>query len=135
MRLADKNIVITGASSGIGLAAAKLFAREGARLLLVARGERQLVEAAETLDSKHVEMCVGDVSSDEDMERLAEIAREKLKTVHGVYLNAGTAPFVPLDSISLELFGSCMNTNVYSAFQITGKLLPLIPAGGVILVT
>ncbi|MEL6761591.1 MAG: SDR family NAD(P)-dependent oxidoreductase, partial [Myxococcota bacterium] len=59
MRLADKNIVITGASSGIGLAAAKLFAREGARLLLVARGERQLVEAAETLDSKHVEMCVG----------------------------------------------------------------------------
>ncbi|MEM6559472.1 MAG: SDR family NAD(P)-dependent oxidoreductase [Myxococcota bacterium] len=84
MRLASKKIVITGAISGIGLAAASRFAREGARLLLVARGERQLVQAAETLDSEHVETCVGDVSSDADMERLADIAREKLGAVHGI---------------------------------------------------
>jgi NAD(P)-dependent dehydrogenase (short-subunit alcohol dehydrogenase family) len=75
-KLAGKIAVITGGSSGIGLATAKRFVEEGAHVVITGRREKELKEAAVFIE-KNVTPVVGDVSRLEDLDRLYAVVKEK----------------------------------------------------------
>src|ERR1700741_2947006 len=100
-KLAGKIAVITGGSSGIGLATAKRFVEEGAHVYITGRREAELATAVKEL-GKNATGVQGDVTNLADLDRLvAQIKREKGK-VDIVFANAGFARFAPLDKITEE---------------------------------
>src|SRR5512140_254457 len=88
-RLADKVIVLTGAGSGIGLAAARLFAKEGAKLMLAGRNEAALAAAVKAAGGGNAAYIVADVSKPGDNERLIKAAEHKFGGIDAFVANAG----------------------------------------------
>src|SRR5262249_44617521 len=100
-RLAGKIALITGGTSGIGLATAKQFAHEGAFVFITGRRAPELAAAVREL-GKHATGVQGDVANLGDLDRLfAQITREK-GTLDIVFANAGGAQFAPLGKITEE---------------------------------
>ena len=96
-KLAGKIAVITGGSSGIGLATAKRFVEEGAHVVITGRREKELKEAAAFIQ-RNVTTVVGDVSRLEDLDRLYAVVKEKHGHIDVLFANAGAgnvAAFVP----------------------------------------
>src|ERR1700709_1318142 len=94
--LAGKIAVITGGSSGIGLATAQRFVDEGAHVVITGRREKELKEA-EALINKNVTTVVGDVSRLEDLDRLYAIVKEKYGHIDILFANAGAGTIAPLE--------------------------------------
>src|SRR5438552_1783903 len=96
-RLGDKNILITGGNSGIGLAAAQEFDREGARVAICGLNEASLQAAKETLRAGSLAVRA-DVSNLTDLDTMfATIKREHLD---GVFVNAGHSEFLPFEEVT-----------------------------------
>jgi len=93
--LAGKIAVITGGSSGIGLATAKRFVEEGAHVVITGRREKELKEAAAFIE-RNVTTVVGDVSSLEDLDRLYAVVKEKHGHIDVLFANAGAGTIAPL---------------------------------------
>src|ERR1700681_2772758 len=107
-KLAGKIALVSGASSGIGLATAKEFVKEGAYVFITGRRDSELA-AATTEIGRNVTGTRGDVSNLGDLDRLfAQIKREKGK-LDIVFANAGAARFARLGTITEELFDSIFN--------------------------
>ena len=87
-KLAGKVAVITGGSSGIGLATAKRFVEEGAHVVITGRREKELKEAAAFIE-RNVTTVVGDVSRLEDLDRLYAVVKEKHGHIDVLFANAG----------------------------------------------
>jgi 3-oxoacyl-[acyl-carrier protein] reductase len=111
--LNNKSFVVGGASSGLGRAVAEQLVAEGARVLLVARSEDALEEAARDL-GEQAEQCAADVSQPEGVDKVAATALDRFGTLDGVLVNAGGPPFGPaleltdeqwLDAFSLLIGG------------------------------
>src|ERR1051325_3780188 len=85
-KLAGKIAVITGGSSGIGLATAKRFVEEGAHVVIIGRREKELKEAAASIE-KNVTTVVGDVSLLEDLDRLYAVVKEKHGHIDVLFAN------------------------------------------------
>src|SRR5258708_2642438 len=99
MRLAKKTALITGGSTGIGLATAKQFVNEGAYVYITGRRDKELAAAVKEI-GKNVTGIQGDVSNLGDLDRLfAQIKREKGK-LDIVFANAGVARFAALGTIT-----------------------------------
>jgi NAD(P)-dependent dehydrogenase (short-subunit alcohol dehydrogenase family) len=116
MRLQDKSIVITGASSGMGKSMVELFAREGANVVAVARREERLKELQESLKDApgKVEIFVGDVSLRENNEKMIDLAVEKFGKLDVLVNNAGIMDGMePVGKASDEKFEKLMKVNVY----------------------
>src|SRR3982751_6688823 len=94
-QLAGKIAVVTGGSSGIGLATAKRFVDEGAHVVITGRREKELKEAA-TLIQKNVTTVVGDVSRLGDLDRLFAIVKEKHGHIDVLFANARAGTIAPL---------------------------------------
>ena len=90
-----KIAVVTGGSSGIGLATAKRFVDEGAHVVITGRRENELKEAA-TLIKKNVTTVAGDVSRLEDLDRLYAVVKEKHGHIDILFANAGAGTVAPL---------------------------------------
>src|SRR6185369_2515868 len=88
-RLANKIIVLTGAGSGIGLAAVKLFSQQGAKLMLAGRNEAALASAVKLAGEGNAAYVVADVSKPEDNERLIRTAEQKFGGIDAFVANAG----------------------------------------------
>jgi NAD(P)-dependent dehydrogenase (short-subunit alcohol dehydrogenase family) len=132
-KLEGKIAVITGASSGIGLATAKEFVREGAYVFITGRREPELNVAVKEI-GKNVTPVQGDVSKLQDLDRLfAQIKSEKGR-LDIVFANAGIAKYAPLGQTSEELFDSIFDINVKGAFFTVQKALPLLSDGASIIV-
>src|SRR5258707_11540721 len=101
-KLQGKVAVITGGSTGIGLAAAKLFVKEGAYVFITGRRQKELDAAVEAIGS-NVTGIQGDVAKLADLDRLYDAVRAKGK-LDIVFANAGVAEFVPLGKITEEHF-------------------------------
>jgi len=131
-KLDGKIALITGGSSGIGLATAQQFVNEGAYVYIMGRREAELTAAVKTLGS-NVTGVQGDVSNPADLDRLfAQIKREKGK-LDVVFANAGVAKYAPLGKITEEFFDSIFDINVKGVLFTVQKALPLLPDGASII--
>jgi NAD(P)-dependent dehydrogenase (short-subunit alcohol dehydrogenase family) len=131
-KLERKVALITGGSSGIGLATAKQFVTEGAYVFITGRREPELAAAVKEI-GRNVTGVRGDVLNHDDLDRLfAQIKREKGK-LDIVFANAGFAKYAHFGTISEELYDSIFNINVKGLLFTVQKALPLIPDGGSII--
>jgi NAD(P)-dependent dehydrogenase (short-subunit alcohol dehydrogenase family) len=131
-KLEGKIGLITGGSSGIGLATAKQFVNEGAYVFITGRRDPELAAAVKEI-GRNVTGVQGDVSNLGDLDRLfAQIKREKGK-LDIVFANAGTAKYAPLGSITEDLYDSIFNINVKGLLFTVQIALPLLPEGASII--
>ncbi len=131
-KLEGKIALITGGNSGIGLATAKEFVREGAFVFITGRREPELAAAVKEI-GRNVKGIQGDVSKLADLDRLfAQIKSEKAK-LDIVFANAGVATFAQFGQITEEHFDSIFNVNVRGTLFTVQKALPLMPDGASII--
>jgi NAD(P)-dependent dehydrogenase (short-subunit alcohol dehydrogenase family) len=130
-KLQGKLAVITGGTTGIGLAAAKLFVKEGAYVFITGRRQKELDEAVKAIGS-NVTGIQGDVAKLTDLDRLYEAVNSKGK-IDVVFANAGVAEFAPLGKITEEHFDRLFNINVKGTLFTVQKALPLLNDGGSII--
>lgn len=130
-RFDNKVVVLTGAGSGIGLEAVKLFAREGAKLMLAGRNEAALKSAVQTAGAGNAAYAVTDVSKPEDNQRLMKSAEDKFGGVDIFIANAGvegaTAPIV---DYPVDAFDQVMAVNVRGVFLGLKYAIPAIRKRG-----
>ena len=130
-KLQGKVAVITGGTSGIGLAAAKLFVREGAYVFITGRRQKEL-DAAVNAIGGNVTGVQGDVARLADLDALYEAIKAKGK-LDIVFANAGVAEFAPLGKITEEHFDKLFGINVKGTLFTVQKALPLMNDGGSII--
>jgi NAD(P)-dependent dehydrogenase (short-subunit alcohol dehydrogenase family) len=132
-KLEGKVVVITGGSTGIGLAAAKLFVKEGANVFITGRRQKELDDAVRAI-GRNATGVQGDVARLADLDRLYEAVRAKGR-IDVVFANAGVAEFAPLETITEEHFDKLFNINVRGTLFTVQKALPLLNDGGSIILT
>jgi NAD(P)-dependent dehydrogenase (short-subunit alcohol dehydrogenase family) len=128
-KLEGKTAVITGATEGIGLAAAKLFVKEGAYVFVTGRRQQQLDEAVKAIGT-NVSGVQGDVAKLADLDRLYETVARVKGRIDIVFANAGVGEFVPLGAVTEEHFDKLFNINVKGTLFTVQKALPLLNDGG-----
>ena len=133
-QLAGKVAVITGGSSGIGLATAKRFVEEGAHVVITGRREAELKVAAGFIKGD-VTRVVGDVSRLEDLDRLYAVVKEKHGHIDILFANAGAGTIAPLGAATESHFAQIFDVNVKGLFFTVQKALPLFKDGGSIILT
>ncbi|MGO4171960.1 SDR family NAD(P)-dependent oxidoreductase [Bosea sp. TAF32] len=133
-RLQGKVAVITGANSGIGLASAKLFAQEEARVFMTARRSKELDAAVADVGS-NARGIPSDVSNLADLDRLFAIVHDEAGMIDVLFANAGGGEFAPLGSITTEHFDKTFSTNVRGTLFTVQKALPLLKDGSSIILT
>lgn len=133
-QLAGKVAIITGASSGIGHAAARLFAQQGARLVLVARREATLAELAAEISAAGGEAIAvaGDVAEEATAVAAVKMAVERFGGLDIAFNNAGTmGENAPLAGLSLENWRHVLDVNLTSAFLAARyQVLAMLERGG-----
>ena len=131
-RLERKIALITGGTSGIGLATAKQFVNEGAYVFITGRREPELAVAVKEI-GRNVSGVQGDVASLADLDRLfGQIKKEKGK-LDVVFANAGIAKYTPFGEITEEFYESIFNVNVKGLLFTVQKALPLLSDGASII--
>jgi len=128
-KLSGKIAVITGGNSGIGLATAKLFAREGATVVITGRRQEELDAAVSEIGSNAIGIR-GDVSKLADLDKLYAEIKNRLGRIDIVFANAGIFEFAPLGSVTEEHFDKHFAINVKGLFFTIQKALPLLVDGG-----
>lgn len=130
-RFSDKVVVITGGTEGIGLTAAKSFVAEGARVYITGRDPHRLGAALKEIGNGVVGVQ-GDVSNLADLDKLyAQISRNHGR-VDVVFANAGVSESAPVGSIEEDHFDRVFAINVKGTVFTVQKALPLMSAGGAI---
>jgi len=131
-RLEGKVAVITGGSSGIGLATAQRFAAEGAKVVITGRRQPELDSAVREIGGDAIGVR-GDVSNLADLDRLYATVKEKHGRVDVLFANAGGGEFAPLGQITEEHFDKAFDGNVKGLLFSVQKALPLMPDGASII--
>lgn len=132
MRFTDRCVVILGGNAGIGLAAARQFRAEGAKLALTGRNTETLAAAARETQALGVRSDMGKV--DESRAALAEIA-EALGGIDVLFVNAGVGGFAMVPDVTEEFWDGIHHVNLRGAFFAIQHALPLMRDGGSIVVT
>jgi NAD(P)-dependent dehydrogenase (short-subunit alcohol dehydrogenase family) len=130
-KLAGKIAVITGGSSGIGLATAKRFISEGAYVFITGRRKTELDAAVREIGS-NVMGVQGDAARLDDLDKLYAAVKEQKGKLDIVFANAGTGEFAPLGQITETHFDKQFNVNVRGLLFTVQKALPLLRQGGAI---
>jgi NAD(P)-dependent dehydrogenase (short-subunit alcohol dehydrogenase family) len=132
-RFEGKVALVTGGNSGIGLATARAFAREGASVVITGRDEASLKSAERELGG-------GAMALRADVSRLPEIdaamarIRERFDRIDALFVNAGIGRFVPFDQVTEAFYDETMAVNLKGAYFTVQKALPLLrPGAGVVL--
>ena len=133
-KLKNKVAIITGANSGIGLATAKLFLNQGAKVVLSGRRPDALASATEDLKGDFISI-IADVSKEEDNQRLIRETVEHYGGIDILFLNAGIAPVSPATDITAAHYDQIFNVNVKGPILTVKAALPHIKDGGTILFT
>jgi len=133
-RYEGKKVVITGGTSGIGLATAKMAADGGARVLVTGRSQAGLDAAQNELGEGAV-VVSSDASSLADIDALASRIKAEFDTFDLLFVNAGVGIFAPLEHTTPEMYDQAFNVNTKGPFFIVQKLAPLITRGGSVVFT
>jgi NAD(P)-dependent dehydrogenase (short-subunit alcohol dehydrogenase family) len=133
-KLEGKVAIITGGSSGIGLATARRFVEEGAHVVITGRREKELKEAA-ALIGGNITTVVGDVARLDDLDRLYAVVKEKHGHIDILFANAGAGTIAPLAAATEVHFDQTFDVNVKGLFFTVQKALPLFRDGGSIILT
>ena len=132
--LQGKIAIVTGGSSGIGLATAKRFVKEGAYVFITGRRQAELDEAVAEIGS-NVTAVQGDVSNLDDLDRLYKEVATKKGKLDVLFANAGIVEPKPTAAVSLEHYNKTFDVNARGVFFAVQKALPLMKDGGSIILT
>ena len=124
-KLQGKVAVITGGTSGLGLATAQRFVAEGAYVFITGRRQAELDAAVKTI-GKNVTGVRGDVANASDVDRLYETVKKEKGNIDVLFANAGTGSFAPLGSITEEHYDTIFDVNVKGTVFTVQKALPLL---------
>lgn len=133
-KLAGKVVVITGANSGIGLASAKRFALEGARVFMTSRRIKELEKAVAEVGHGAIGIC-SDISKLDDLDHLYDEVKRQAGQVDVLFANAGGGDFAPLGEISEEQYDRIFGVNVKGTLFTVQKALPVLKDGASIILT
>ena len=136
-RFSNKNVLVTGGSSGIGLAAAKAYAAEGARVFITGRDEQALAKAIAEIGEigkEKAQAIRSDAGSVADARALAASLNEQGVQLDAVFLNAGIAKFAGLTDATEALWDDIFNTNVKGLYFQVQALAPLLRKGAAIVI-
>ncbi|RAS38776.1 glucose 1-dehydrogenase [Paraburkholderia bryophila] len=131
---AGKIALVTGGSSGIGLAAAIRFAREGAKVFITGRRQAELDAALEQIGHGAVAIRA-DIASAADLDRMFDTVRAAHQRLDILFANAGGGEFSPLGSITEAQFDKYFDINVKGTLFTVQKALPLMQPGSAIVLT
>ena len=124
MNFTDKNVVITGGTTGIGLATAKSFIESGANVWITGRSEENLQKAVSEIKSQQLHTVVSDTSNLADIANLEKAIAATGNKIDVLYLNAGIAVFTPINESTEADFDAQFNTNVKGPYFTLQQLLP-----------
>jgi NAD(P)-dependent dehydrogenase (short-subunit alcohol dehydrogenase family) len=133
-RLAGKNILITGGNSGIGLAAAQEFDREGARVAICGLNERTLEATKETLRAGSIAVRA-DVSNLADLDTMFATIKREFGHLDGVFVNAGHSEFLPFEEVTEQSFDKVISVDFKGVYFTIQKALPLLRQGSSVIIT
>jgi Dehydrogenases with different specificities (related to short-chain alcohol dehydrogenases) len=131
-RFGEKVALVTGGTSGIGLATAKRFVSEGAYVFITGRRQKELDAALKEI-GQNVTAVQGDVSRLADLDRLFAHVKKEKGSLDIVFANAGIAKYATLEEITEELYDSIFDINVKGLLFTVQKALPLLRDGGSII--
>ena len=130
-RFEGKNVLVTGGNSGIGLAAALSFAKEGARVVFTGRDQSTLDKATAQLGENAIAVR-NDAGSVADGIKLATLLQQRGVMLDAVFINAGVAKLVPFQAVEEEIWDVSFNTNVKGPYFLIKALIPLLNPGAAI---
>jgi NAD(P)-dependent dehydrogenase (short-subunit alcohol dehydrogenase family) len=133
-RLDGKIAVVTGGSSGIGLATAQRFVQEGAYVFIFGRSQSEVDKAVKDIGN-NVAGVQGDVSNLADLDRLYDTVKQQKGRIDVLFANAGILEFAPLGSITESQVDKSFDINVKGLLFTVQKALPLFQDGGSIILT
>jgi NAD(P)-dependent dehydrogenase (short-subunit alcohol dehydrogenase family) len=133
-RFKGKTAVITGGTTGIGLATAKLFINEGARVIVTGRAAATIKSAQAELGDNAI-VVRSDATSFPDMDALAAKVKETFGKLDVLFVNAGYGQFIPFESVTEEVYDEMLNLNAKGPYFIAQKLVPLMPEGSSVVFT
>jgi NAD(P)-dependent dehydrogenase (short-subunit alcohol dehydrogenase family) len=122
-RFEGKTVVITGGNSGIGLAAAKMFREQGARVAISGRDQKTLDEAVKTIGGDTLAVKA-DVAKVADIDKLFAQVAAKFGKIDALFANAGIAKFAPVGDSTEQLFDETFDINVKGLYFTVQKALP-----------
>ena len=133
-RFKGKTAVITGGTTGIGLATAKLFINEGARVIVTGRAAATIKIAQAELGENAI-VVRSDATSLPDMDAPAERVKETFGKLDVLFVNAGYGRFIPFEAVTEEVYDEMLNLNAKGPYFIVQKLVPLMPEGSSVVFT
>ena len=133
-RFKGKTALITGGTTGLGLATAKLFIKEGARVIVTGRTPATIKAAQAELGDNAI-VVHSDATSLPDMDALAKKVKETFGKLDVLFVNAGYGEFVPFEAVTEKVYDEMLNLNAKGPYFIVQKLVPLMPAGSSVVFT
>ncbi|WP_295989917.1 SDR family oxidoreductase [Rugamonas sp.] len=133
-KLNGKVAVVTGASAGIGLAAAKRYAAEGAQVFITGRRQSELDKAVAEIGNGVIALQ-GDVANMDDLDRIYSAVKAQAGRIDVLFANAGFYELGKFGDISAEHFDKTFNVNVRGLLFTVQKALPLMPDGAAVIMT
>jgi NAD(P)-dependent dehydrogenase (short-subunit alcohol dehydrogenase family) len=130
----NKVVVVTGGTTGIGLATAKAFAEEGASVFITGRRQEALDAAVREIGGK-VTGVRADMSKLADLDRLYDAVQQQHSAIDVLFANAGGGEFAPLGAITEEHYEKTFDTNVKGVLFTVQKALPLLRDGASVVLT
>ncbi|GGF04121.1 NAD(P)-dependent dehydrogenase, short-chain alcohol dehydrogenase family [Chishuiella changwenlii] len=135
MDFINKNVVITGGSTGIGFATAQAFINEGANVWITSRSAENLQQAETKINSPKLTTVVSDTSNLEGISILEKVVTESGNKIDVLFLNAGIAVFSPIEHATEEDFDAQFNTNVKGYYFTLQKMIPHLVEGASVVFT
>lgn len=132
LNVAEKVIVITGASSGIGEATARLLAENGAKVVLGARRMEKLEKLVEEIHASGgtAEFKAVDVTHREDMKAFVHFAKDTFGRIDVIFNNAGVMPLSRMNALKVEEWDNMINVNIHGVLNGIAAGLPIMEAQG-----
>lgn len=133
-RFKGKTALITGGTTGIGLATAKLFINEGARVIVTGRAAATIKSAQAELGENAV-VVRSDATSFSDMDALVAKVKEMFGKLDVLFVNAGYGQWIPFEQVTEEVYDQMLNLNAKGPYFIVQKLVPFMPEGSSVVFT